>query len=696
MFARGKLGSTLRKLACAILFATMALPAATLLQPQVTGTAFAQAGPPPQISGQAGPEAVQDDVRATLSQFGSFVQDQLYGEVWIPSVTPQGWHPYEACHWVNTQKYGWYYDDDTPWGAIIHHYGRWMHTDQIGWFWVPGNEFSPGWVVWRTSPEWIGWAPMLPDEAIKRISADEFNNGGFWTFMKVQNFNSGCTGSSVAPAQRIPVLLQETQYVTELEYVEGIAIIVLPPYIWGEYVEIDISFDPWPIWFYTQIVLDWTWVWNTIDVVVTYVYVDCNPPPPPPPPPPPLIPGKPPAPPLPPPPPPLCSNGEPRLADGLCPVHVRPCPDGSLPDANFRCLPPPMYCPLGTHPTSLGCINDPRPCPDGTMPGPSGLCYLPPPRCPPGEHLSGQGCVPNTPPCPPGTMLGPVPGVCIPYPNPTCPPGVYCRQCPDGSTAGPNGCPKPPVQCPPGTISRNNECVPVNTPICPPGMVPSSAGCINVTPQCPPGTVRGPNGCTNPAPACPPGSIMTSLGCKQTGGPLPVCPPGQVMTNSGCHAPIGACPVGQIMGLRGCVPVFTPTPVPTLPLPVPKPTFPGKPPIFGNPGVGIGNLPPGGITANPNGPPRFPGAGTLSPVNPRPSNLGNIPSGPVFTPQKFPVLNLPPRPANKPPFVLAPGGGGNNLGSNNPKPVGAAPFRAPPPAIFHPMPAFQDGSPLIH
>ena len=51
------------------------------------------------------------------------------GEVWVPSVTTQGWHPYPPCHWVKTQQYGWYYDDKTPWGQIVHHYGRWFYHD---------------------------------------------------------------------------------------------------------------------------------------------------------------------------------------------------------------------------------------------------------------------------------------------------------------------------------------------------------------------------------------------------------------------------------------------------------------------------------------------------------------------------------------------------------------------------------------
>ena len=56
-----------------------------------------------------------DPVRATLLQFGQFASHPKYGEVWTPTVTPPGWHPYAPCNWVNS-KVGWYYDDKTPWG----------------------------------------------------------------------------------------------------------------------------------------------------------------------------------------------------------------------------------------------------------------------------------------------------------------------------------------------------------------------------------------------------------------------------------------------------------------------------------------------------------------------------------------------------------------------------------------------------
>ena len=217
---------------------------------------------------------VQDDVRNTLSQYGRFVQHQKYGEVWVPTVTPQGWHPYPPCNWVNSKQYGWYYDDKTPWGQIVHHYGRWVYDVQMGWIWTPGSEFSPGWVVWRTSPEWVGWAPMLPDQDVQKISAADFNNAGYWIFVETRKFAQGCNGT-IAPSSQVPVLLRQTTYVTDIRLVGGIVVIVLPPYVIGPIVIIDINFGPWPSWFLSQVLINWNFVWNNL--VVVNVMVNCAP-----------------------------------------------------------------------------------------------------------------------------------------------------------------------------------------------------------------------------------------------------------------------------------------------------------------------------------------------------------------------------------------------------------------------------------
>ena len=120
-------------IAITIVTLSFASPAAFAQNAQDTQAASATI-PQQQVS------QVQDEQRNVLTQYGRFVQHQKYGEVWVPTVTPQGWHPYPPCNWVNSKQYGWYYDDKTPWGQIVHHYGRWVYDVQMGWIWTPGSD----------------------------------------------------------------------------------------------------------------------------------------------------------------------------------------------------------------------------------------------------------------------------------------------------------------------------------------------------------------------------------------------------------------------------------------------------------------------------------------------------------------------------------------------------------------------------
>jgi len=191
-----------------VLIAGLALPVMTLLSPVQTLTGAKAA-----TTTTAAPQSEAStlaEFKMILAQYGTFTQHQKYGEVWVPTVTPQGWHPYPACQWVYTKDVGWYFNDNTPWGSIVHHYGRWSHDEQIGWFWVPDEDWSPGWVVWRNSAQWIGWAPMPPEQDIQLISSAEFNNDKLWLFMAAQKFLQGGCGNTVQASE----VYNLTQYVT--------------------------------------------------------------------------------------------------------------------------------------------------------------------------------------------------------------------------------------------------------------------------------------------------------------------------------------------------------------------------------------------------------------------------------------------------------------------------------------------------
>ena len=221
--------------------------------------------------------AILAEHKDVLVQYGTFQQDPKYGEVWIPTVTPQGWHPYQPCHWVYT-KYGWYFDDKTPWGAIVHHYGRWVHSPTNSWMWVPGEEYSPGWVVWKSNQEWVGWAPTPPDQDMKTLDVQAFNSDKMWIFMETDKFGKSCDGG-IAPAAQIPSLLTQTAYIHDIAVVDGIVVFVFPPWLVGPIVDVDIvnvNVNVWSPTFIVNIVNIWNTIWN-INVNIACIVPDQQP-----------------------------------------------------------------------------------------------------------------------------------------------------------------------------------------------------------------------------------------------------------------------------------------------------------------------------------------------------------------------------------------------------------------------------------
>ena len=98
-----------------------------------------------------------------LAPYGAWVDLSPYGRCWHPTDVPPGWRPYEIGNWEWTDA-GWYWASDEPWAWACYHYGNWAYNPVYGWVWVPGTEWAPAWVVWRESPDYIGWAPCEPGD----------------------------------------------------------------------------------------------------------------------------------------------------------------------------------------------------------------------------------------------------------------------------------------------------------------------------------------------------------------------------------------------------------------------------------------------------------------------------------------------------------------------------------------------------
>jgi len=97
-----------------------------------------------------------------LSPYGLWSYYPPYGYVWIPRDIWFGWRPYTYGQWVWTD-YGWTWVSHFRWGWAPFHYGRWGWDRDLGWFWVPDVVWGPGWVTWRRSDFYIGWAPLPPE-----------------------------------------------------------------------------------------------------------------------------------------------------------------------------------------------------------------------------------------------------------------------------------------------------------------------------------------------------------------------------------------------------------------------------------------------------------------------------------------------------------------------------------------------------
>lgn len=54
-----------------------------------------------------------------------------------------------------------------------------MLDRHLGWIWVRGEEWAPAWVDWRRGSDYVGWAPLPPDEVIYEYDEDPT----YWVFV---------------------------------------------------------------------------------------------------------------------------------------------------------------------------------------------------------------------------------------------------------------------------------------------------------------------------------------------------------------------------------------------------------------------------------------------------------------------------------------------------------------------------------
>ncbi|MDO1450909.1 hypothetical protein Q0590_31835 [Rhodocytophaga aerolata] len=144
-----------------------------------------------------------------LAPYGQWVVHPQYGSVWIPAVE-QDFRPYASNgHWIMTE-YGNTWVSDYVWGWAPFHYGRWFYDDYDGWVWVPGDEWGPAWVAWRSGGGYYGWAPLGPGMNINvSINIPAIH----WVFVPQIHIASPYIYRYCAPRPRIVHIYNRTVYI---------------------------------------------------------------------------------------------------------------------------------------------------------------------------------------------------------------------------------------------------------------------------------------------------------------------------------------------------------------------------------------------------------------------------------------------------------------------------------------------------
>ena len=145
-----------------------------------------------------------------LAPYGQWVYDPAYGNVWVPNVEP-GFRPYATeGHWAMTE-YGNMWVSESPWGWACYHYGRWTYNSYYGWIWIPGHEWAPAWVSWRSGGGYYGWAPMGP--GYRPGGVYEYPDN-YWVFVGPEYLYHPHVYSYYEPS-RTNIYISHSSYITE-------------------------------------------------------------------------------------------------------------------------------------------------------------------------------------------------------------------------------------------------------------------------------------------------------------------------------------------------------------------------------------------------------------------------------------------------------------------------------------------------
>ena len=163
-----------------------------------------------------------------LSPYGGWIDTVDYGYVFQPNVAVSNsdWRPYTDGYWAYTDA-GWTWVSYEDFGWATYHYGRWAQLVDYGWVWVPGYEWGPAWVSWRTGGDYVGWAP-LPPVAGERVYEGHaitgqvdlaFNIGPlYYNFVDIRYIGEPVLRRRIIQPQQNVTIINRTVNVTNITY----------------------------------------------------------------------------------------------------------------------------------------------------------------------------------------------------------------------------------------------------------------------------------------------------------------------------------------------------------------------------------------------------------------------------------------------------------------------------------------------
>lgn len=161
-----------------------------------------------------GDDYYDGDFYDDLAPHGQWVRTPEYGMVWIPNAEP-GFQPYASNgRWIVTD-YGNTWVSDYAWGWAPFHYGRWYQDRFNRWAWVPGREWGPAWVSWRSGGGYYGWAPLGPGI---NVNVNVNIPPAWWTFVPQMYINSPRVYGYCVPRRQVVNVYQNTTIINNFHY----------------------------------------------------------------------------------------------------------------------------------------------------------------------------------------------------------------------------------------------------------------------------------------------------------------------------------------------------------------------------------------------------------------------------------------------------------------------------------------------